>query len=407
MTEKLYYEDASTLDFEAVVVGTQTYDGRTEVELDRTAFYPGGGGQPCDVGTLDGARVVETAWRGESIVHVMETGVDSATVGSAVRGSVDPAHRRAFMVQHTGQHIFSQALVQAGKLETVSVHFGEEETTIELRAEEVPATVLAEAERIANGVVTDNRRVLLHEVDRAEASRFPLRRTPPDEQRLRIVEVESFDWAACGGVHVARSGEVGLIKAISQEKIRGRTRIHLLIGARAFDDYRRKISLCQALGRALTCGEESIEQRVTELIACEREESRELRRLRVAQAAADADDSVSAAPCIGAVPCVRRLFNAAGGEYLKAFVEKALDAPGRVVIAIDRLDSSYQWIIGHSLGDSLDLRKIVPGLLAAADARGGGSPSRMQGVGARADDAARLADAVEAELGRLFRGGTL
>ncbi len=240
MTEKLYYGDSSALDFEATVVGVQEHDGRTEVELDRTAFYPGGGGQPCDIGTLAGARVVETAWRGESIVHVVEPRIEAAA-GSTVRGAVDPAHRRAYMVQHTGQHVFSQALVQAGKLETVSVHFGEDETTIELRAEEVPPATLEKAEDIANGIVTENRRVLLHEVDRAEASRFPLRRTPPDEPRLRIVEVESFDWAACGGVHVARTGEIGLIKAVSQEKIRGRTRLHLLIGKRAFDDYRRKI----------------------------------------------------------------------------------------------------------------------------------------------------------------------
>ncbi len=401
----LYYGDSSALDFEAKVVGVQTRDGRSEVELDRTAFYPGGGGQPCDIGTLDGSRVTEAAWRGESIVHVVEPAFDPGAVGRTARGSVDAAHRRTYMVQHTGQHIFSQALVRAGRLDTVSVHLGDADTTIELRAEEVPPKVLREAEEIANGIVTENRRVILHEVDRAEASRFPLRRTPPDEERLRIVEVESFDWAACGGVHVARAGEVGLIKAVSQEKIRGRVRLHVMIGSRAFDDYGRKIALAQALSRVLTCGEGSIEQRVQELLVRERESARELRRLRLAQAAADADDSVSAARSIGAVPCVRRLFNAAGADYIKEFVERIVASPGRVAIAIDRLDSSFQWVVAHSLGDGLDLRTLVPGLLDAADAKGGGSAARMQGVGLRLDAAGAFADAIEAELGRMLGRG--
>jgi alanyl-tRNA synthetase len=405
VTERLYYGDSSALIFDARIVGVQTHEGRCEVELDRTAFYPGGGGQPCDIGSLGASRVIETGWRGETIVHVVEPAFDANAVGGPAHGSVDPAHRLDFMVQHTGQHIFSQALVRAGTLDTVSVHFGSDDTTIELRADEVSPKVLREAEDIANAIVTDNRRLILHEVDRAEASRFPLRRTPPDEARLRIVEVESFDWAACGGVHVARTGEVGLIKAASQERIRGRVRVHVMIGRRAFDDYARKIELTRSLSRSLTCGEDSIGRRVEELITRDRESTRELRRLRLAQAAADADDSVSAAPCIGAVPCVRRLFNAAGGEYLKAFVERVVDVPGRICIAIDRLDSTFQWIVAHSLGDGLDLARIVPGALGAADAKGGGSAARMQGLGARRDAAAQLADAIEAELGRVLRGG--
>jgi alanyl-tRNA synthetase len=288
-------------------------------------------------------------------------------------------------------------------LETVSVHFGTDDTTIELRAEEVSPSELAMAEEIANRVVTENRRVILHEVDRSEASRFPLRRTPPDEGRLRIVEVESFDWAACGGVHVGRTGEVALIKTVSQEKIRGRVRLHVMIGRRAFEDYGRKISLVQALNRALTCGEVSLQARVEELLARERESSSELRRLKLSQAAADADESVSAARAIGPVICVKRLFDTAGADYMKAFVERVVAAPGRIGIAIDRQDSSFQWIVAHSLGEAIDLRRVMPGLLSPAGAKGGGSASRMQGAGARLDAAVELADSIETELIRSVR----
>ena len=225
VTEKLYYADPDALEFEAAIVRAAALaDGRCEVVLDRTAFYPGGGGQPADRGVLGGVRVLEVREEENGdIVHVLQRPLPAGRAA----GAVDAARRRDFMAQHTGQHIFSQALVRAGRLDTVSVHFGDDETTIELKADSVEEPVLRAAEEIANAVIQENRRVILHEIDRAEVSKLPLRRTPPDEGRLRIVEVESFDWAACGGVHVRSAGSVFMVKAVSQERIRGRVRLHV------------------------------------------------------------------------------------------------------------------------------------------------------------------------------------
>ena len=400
MTEKLYYVDSGRLEFDAAVIRTASLpDGRCEVVLDRTCFYPGGGGQPCDLGTLDGARVLEVREQDGDIVHVL-----SAAPGhEKVSGSVDAERRRDFMVQHTGQHIFSQALVRAGNLETVSVHFGEDDTTIELKADSVDEEVLRAAEQIANAVIRQNRPVILHEIDRAEASRFPLRRTPPDEGRLRIVEVDSFDWAACGGVHVASAGEVFLVKAVSQERIRGRVRVHVMIGGRAFDDYGRKVSLSQGLSRALTCGEESILERVQDMRAAEKEAARELRSLRTAQASADADASVPGAPSIGGAVIVRRVFDDRGPEYLKAFAERLVASPGRVAVAADRGTASFQWLIAHSLGDQLELSGLVAKHFGVADARGGGRGARVQGVGARPEAPELFIDAIVGEVSRALK----
>ena len=222
VTEKLYYSDPSLLEFDARAVDVAVREGRCEVILDRTCFYPGGGGQPCDQGTLGGARVRDVAYRGENIVHVVEPSLGPETLTAMVHGSVDAQRRRDFMAQHTGQHIFSQALLKAGGLPTVSVHFGEEDTTIEVQADAVDESTLRAAEDLANAVIKENRRVILHEIDPSEAAKFPLRRTPPEAGRLRIVEVDSYDWAACGGVHVASTGEVFLARAVGEERIRGR-----------------------------------------------------------------------------------------------------------------------------------------------------------------------------------------
>jgi alanyl-tRNA synthetase len=392
VTEKLYYADPSMLEFDARATGVSLRDGRCEVVLDRTCFYPGGGGQPCDRGTLGGAKVVEVGYRDDEIVHVVEPAIEPGQV----HGSVDAGRRHDFMEQHTGQHIFSQALLTAAGLETVSVHFGDDDTTIELKAEAVEGRVLRAAEDLANSIIKENRRVLLHEVDRAEASRFPLRRTPPEAGRLRIVEVEGFDWAACGGVHAASTGAVFLVKAVGQEKIRGRVRVHVMMGRRALEDYGRKISLVQGLGRALTCGESSIPGRVEELVKTEREAARELRRLKLLQAVSDADDSAAAGREVAGARFVRRVFDAAGAEYLKAFAERVIAFPGRVVIAIDRAAEGFQWIVAHSMGDRPDLPGLLSAaLMGAADAKGGGRGARMQGVGSRADAISAFADAIE------------
>jgi len=400
VTRKLYYEDPEKLEFEAVVVRVVLLpDGRHGVVLDRTCFYPGGGGQPADRGTLAGVAVNDVREEPEGeIVHVLEKPVAAGPVTAAV----DTARRRDFMTQHTGQHIFSQALVRAGELETVSVHFGDDDTTIELKVESVEDRVLRAAEEIANGVIRENRRVILHEIDRSEVSRFPLRRTPPEEGRLRIVEVESFDWAACGGVHVRCAGEVSLIKAVSQERIRGRVRVHVLIGGRAFQDYGRKIALSQSLSRALTCGEDSILSRVQDLQAAQQEAAREIRRLTTERAAADADAAVLAGRRVGDALLVRRAFQEAGQDYLKAFVERVTAAPGRICIATDRGASAFQWIVAHSLGGALELSGVVSPRVSEAGARGGGRGSRMQGVGSRLDGMEKFAQDIENDLLRFL-----
>jgi alanyl-tRNA synthetase len=396
VTRKLYYEDPEKLEFEEEVVrAVPLPDGRCDVVLDRTCFYPGGGGQPADRGILGGAAVADVREEPDGqVVHVLEKPVPAGPV----TGAVDAARRRDFMAQHTGQHIFSQALVRAAELETVSVHFGEDDTTIELKAESVEDRVLRAAEEIANGVIRENRRVILHEIDRAELSRFPLRRTPPDEGRLRIVEVDAYDWAACGGVHVRSAGEVFLVKAVSQEKIRGRVRVHVRIGRRAFDDYGRKIALSQSLSRALTCGEDSILARVQDLQAAQQEAAREIRRLTAERAAADADDAVPAGRRVGGALLVRRAFQEAGQDYLKAFVERVTASPGRICIATDRGASAFQWIVAHSLGSALELSSIVSPHMPETGARGGGRGSRMQGVGSRLEGMEKFAQDVETDL---------
>ena len=336
------------------------------------------------MGTLGGARVTGGC---------LARGEHRARRGARIRpwGGRDarcaapwtPRHRRDFMVQHTGQHIFSQALVRAEGWRRSPCISATTDTTIELQRRGGAAErCCGKRKRSPTRIITENRRVILHEIDRAEASRFPLRRRRPTRGACGSWRWNPSTGRPAAGVHVALAGEVFLIKAVSQEKIRGRVRLHVMIGSRAFEDYGRKIALAQALSRVLTCGEGSIEQRVQELLVRERESARELRRLRLAQAAADADDSVSAARSIGAVPCVRRAFRRGRGGLHQGVCGAGRRRPRAGWRSPSTgLDSSFQWIVAHSLGDGLDLRSSSPVLLDAAEQRAAAGAARMQGVG--------------------------
>jgi alanyl-tRNA synthetase len=384
MTERLYYDDAYRFSFDTGLLSSRRGPKGWETVIDRTCFYPGGGGQPADQGTLAGRAVIALEERGDDVVHVL----DGEPVGVEVHGEVDAARRLDFMAQHTGEHLLSQCLLAAGKLATVSVHLGDETTTIEVEAESAPDAVLADAERRANAVIRENRKVRTRELDREAALKLPLRRRPPEGERLRVVEIEGFDWAACGGVHVASTGSIVLVKIAGVERIRGRVRIHALMGERAFADYGRKIALAQELGRLLTCGEGDILRRVGGLAENERGLVRELRQLRVAQAAAAAAEAAAGGRSLpagtdgGERRFVSRVFDGFGEEPVKAFVDAVLAEPGRIVVAVDRSADGFRWTVAHSLGaGGVDLAALVKPVIAALGLRGGGKAAFVRGAG--------------------------
>ena len=261
MAEPLYYQDAYQFLFQANVIKRIETEGKLGIILDQTCFYPEGGGQPSDQGELNDIRVTEVRKISDEIIHF----VNKALVSDVVQGRVDRERRLDYMQQHTGQHILSQSLLKVGNCNTVSVHFGDSYTAIETDSENISDETLKEVEKCANEIINQNIPVNLLWVDPEEVEQYHIRRPPPNVSKVRIVKIADFDAAACGGLHVSRTGEVGLIKITGQEKIRGRTRIHAKIGDRAFEDYAKKTELLRELGILLTCGEDVMVRRIHEL----------------------------------------------------------------------------------------------------------------------------------------------
>jgi len=244
MTERLYYTDAYLRSFDARIVG-RANDGLT-IYLDRTAFYPTSGGQPFDTGMLAGIPVVDVVDEGERIAHVLAS---PAPVADSVHGDIDWARRFDHMQQHTGQHVLSAIFADTFKLETVSVHFGSESSTLDLDTESLPQKTLLSAERLANMAVTEARTVSVSFESAATVT--GLRKPPPREGELRVVTIDALDRSACGGTHVRSTAEIGSILLRGTERVRKTTRVEFICGLRAVRAARADHELISALALSL------------------------------------------------------------------------------------------------------------------------------------------------------------
>lgn len=269
MTERLYYTDAYLRSFDARIVDRAS-DGRT-VYLDRTAFYPTSGGQPFDTGTLAGLAVTDVVDEGDRIAHVLAS---PASTIETVHGEIDWTRRFDHMQQHTGQHLLSAIFADTYKLETVSVHFGAESSTLDLDTESLAQNTLLAAERLANIAVAEPRAVTVSFEDAATAT--GLRKPPPREGELRVVSIDALDRSACGGTHVRSTAEIGAILLRRTERVRKATRVEFICGLRAVRAARTDYELISAL--ALSLGVAPVE-----LIAKTQSQGEELRAAQAAR----------------------------------------------------------------------------------------------------------------------------
>ncbi len=217
MTERLYYNDGYLREFRARV--TRSEDGGRRVYLDRTAFYPSSGGQPFDLGTLGGIRVVEVADEVERIAHLLEAPLPAGEV----EGAIDWPRRYDHMQQHTGQHLLSAVFEELYQIRTLSFHMGAQTSTIDLSAAAIDPSQVEQVEQRCAEIVAEAHPVTISYEDAGAAA--GLRKESQRSGTLRIVSIEGVDRSACGGTHVRSTAELGPILIRKIEKIRGNLRV--------------------------------------------------------------------------------------------------------------------------------------------------------------------------------------
>jgi alanyl-tRNA synthetase len=379
MTERLYYSDPYQMRFSASVVERLAWEGQPAVVLDRTAFYPEGGGQPADSGVLGGAVVADVVVRekDDAVVHVLDRGLPK----EQVEGTVDWHRRFDHMQQHTGQHVLSAAFEHILDADTVGFHLGTDASTVDIDVARLEAAQAHEVEDLANRVVWEDRSVRVQVLEPDQVRALPLRRTPAVRGPVRIVEIVEFDLNPCGGTHVARTGEVGLIKVVGLEYRRDQTRVEFLCGWRALRDYRAKDAVVSGLATKLTVGYWELEQVLDRMKAEARELRHEMRDVRSRLTHMEATQLAEEAPmATDAMPytLIARVWEGRGPEELRALALALAGRPRMAVLVAGVTDRTH---LCFARGEDVDLD--VAGLLREACAKlggkGGGRPHLAQG----------------------------
>ena len=368
-TRKLYYENAFAQDFTAVVESCEAVKGGFAVALDRTAFYPEGGGQPADHGTLGESRVLDVHEKDGVVTHLCDRAL---SVGAEVGGHIDWARRFDHMQQHSGEHICSGLICARYGCDNVGFHMGAESVTIDFNAD-IPWEELLEIEAVANRYIYEDHAIDIQLHRGAELDAIDYRSKKPLEGDVRIVTFPGADCCACCGTHVMRSGQVGTVKFLSVQKFREGVRIELLCGGRAY----RYLSACwaqdvaaaQALSVKPTAAAAAVERVLGELSAL---------KLRCAKL----EESVFAG--VAAQYAERGdvlLFeDEMGGESVRRLCDAVAETCGGRCAVFAGAGSAWKYAIGQRGGD---LRALTKGLNAALSGRGGGKPEFVQGsVGA-------------------------
>ena len=399
MTLRLDLADPSLLRFDAEVVAVRVLGGRPAVVLDRTAFYPEGGGQPADRGRLGGVLVVDVQEVDGEVLHALE---GEAPAGR-VTGEVDAARRRDHVQQHHGQHLLSAAFEKVAGARTVSFHLGQESCTIDL--DQPIAAVgperLRAAEALANELVFRDLPVTVREFSPAELARLPLRKEPARGSRVVVIApdpvADGFDPSAildaspCGGTHPPRTGAVGAIAVLRAQKWGAGTRVEFVCGGRVVAALAEATHRLQESAGAFRCAPAELPAVAARVAGEAADRRKELEHLLAAAAEVEAERLIAAAgpgpsavratltpPVSGAAAWARLVAQAAAGHGRVALLGAVED--GRAYLAFAR-----------PRGPGVNMGELLRAAAAQLGGKGGGSAELAQGSGG---DVSRLEEAL-------------
>ena len=377
-TERLYYNDSHLIEFDARVIDrSERVSGWTAITLDRTAFYPTGGGQPSDTGTLNGLRVVECIDNeDEGVLHVIQG--RAPDLGATVHGRVDWSRRLDHMQQHTGQHILSQAFVTLFNAPTRSFRVMEQSCEIDVDLANPTTEVVERAVELANNVIWEDRAITIHNVTPEEAAELPLRKDPAREGELRLIEVEGFDLTPCGGTHAYRTGEVGMIAVRHWERAKGLTRIEFVAGGRALADYRRANKTARDVAALYSAARDDATKLTSRVLEENRELHRRVRALEEIAARVEAEELVIAS---NDSRVIVKVFDNRDAESLKQLAQALIGHSGVIALLGSRDKDTARLVFARAADATGDMNALMRQACEMLDGRGGGRPDMAQGGG--------------------------
>jgi len=384
-TEKLYWADPFLATFEAPGARPGSFGDRSSIVLDRTVFYPEGGGQLADRGVLDvgGARFlvddVQIDDHGD-IHHLVDRPLDGAVSG-VVHGSIDVGRRRDHMAQHTAQHMLSRALVDVANADTASARLGATSCTIDVDKRTLPDATLAAAEDRVNEFVRQDAPVRSLFPSLEELAGMKLRRAPKVATGVRVISIEGFDLTPCGGTHCTRTGQIGSVSIAGTEAYKGKLRVSFHAAARAAADARAKAQVLGRLAAELTCGPLDVPSAVGKLRSELKERLDGLSLLRGELVELLASQVLAAHPPSGGPTRVVLLRPKDDLAMLRTLAGRLAARPDVVAFcaAVDPESGEQLVVIQRGAEATFDAGAWLKAAAAKHGGRGGGRPERAEG----------------------------
>lgn len=382
-SQLLYLNDVTTLDFQAQVLQkVELPDNREGVILDRTFFYPTGGGQENDTGTLGNARVVDV-FKDETqtetiVIHVIEGELPLGPVS----GKINAERRLRHMQHHTAQHLLSQCFIDLFDIESISSNInGYTPSTLDLAVGGLTRSQLDQIEDLANHIASETRPVRTYFVTPEQLRDLPLRKPPKVNENIRIVEIDGYDYTPCGGTHCISTGQIGGVKIIKSERQGDLTRIYFVAGVQALQYFREYQDTVLAIANQMSIHPQEVFPSVQRLLEQLKTSQRELQSLRQAQLANEARELADRSTSYGSWRGVFASFVNRPVPELRILAENLKTIPGIVAVLASYDGQKISLVVTCTEDTEIAARELLVKILAPLNGRGGGDQQIAQGGG--------------------------
>lgn len=379
MKQKLYYIDAYQQSFTAQII-KQDYDneGKLYVTLTETAFYPNGGGQPHDTGTLNDVSVIHVEEIDGEIRHFISKELQT----KEVTGQIDWQRRFDHMQQHAAQHILSAAFWDHFNIPTIGFHLGKETVTIDLNTLDLSIETAAQALQIANRIVFENHPIRTQWMNLEEAKQLPLRKEPTITENIRVVIIENFDYNGCGGTHPKYTAEVGPIHIIGWERNKGGIRLSFVAGWRALKLLGHHQQIIKDISKQLNSNENDIPSKVTQLLASQKENEKALQAMNEKLLFVEANELLQQAQVIHAGTLISQTFiNRSMQEIAKLSAIITEQNENSITYFVIESGAKLQCILSCGKAVTADMNTILKNALPTIEGKGGGNQKSARGGG--------------------------
>ncbi|MGE7930106.1 alanyl-tRNA editing protein [Lysinibacillus xylanilyticus] len=390
MKDLLYYQDVTLREFNATIVNKGTdIDGRNYVVLSNTAFYPTGGGQPHDTGTLNDIEVIDVEKINDEIRHYIQG--DSSSLAGEVHGKLNWQRRFDHMQQHAGQHILTAAFVELFDVPTVSFHLGTEQVTIDIAVDNLTEEQLVAAEARANEIILENRAIDTKWITEEELENYSLRKEVAITGDIRLVIIPDFDYNGCGGTHPTSTGQVSAIKILGTEKMKGNIRVSFVCGHRVLVELAMRKKVLADVARQLSVPETEAASALTKVLTTQKNTEKALAAAKEELLNYEAKALVSSKERIITAAFTQRSMQ----ELQKLARTIVAEQTESIVLLVSENEDKLQFVAARGAKVEKSMKDIAAKALPLVNGKGGGSDQMVQGGGERIISTEQLFEAVQ------------